>query len=123
MDNKEKNFKILKLKNLDKRIRNQENTIYQDESMLVVSAVVSAFLFYCVAHSDKSETAKFVGALFGLVGTGFSIFELRKLIEEITTKTKLENKFEDVFDELRMDNEKVESKMLRKRYTNLIKNK
>ena len=123
MDNKEKNFKILKLKNLDKRIRNQENTIYQDESMLVVSAVVSAFLFYSIAHSDKSETMKFVGALFGLVGTGFSIFELRKLIEEITTKTKLENKFEDVFDELRMDNEKVESKILRKRYTNLIKNK
>ncbi len=123
MDNKEKDFKILKLKNLDKRIRNQENAIFQDESMLVASAVISAFLFYCTAHSDKSETMKFVGALFGLTGTGFSIHELRKVIGEIATKTKLENKFEDVFDELRMNNEKVESKMLRKRYINLIKNK
>ena len=102
MTETEKRYKVLKKTSYNAQISNENKTItlrtflFGIASLATICAVANATRYTV----DTELSTRIIEMTLGMIDTTYAAYNLKKMIESISTKTMLKNRIEDIDDEL-----------------------
>ena len=107
MTQEERNYKIMKKQKYDKDLDEASKEVSKRTFLVGVCAIAAAFSFSLPTTMPISEIRYF---LSGPTFLGFTVSNLKELLESINRKTVLQVKIEDIQDELNFEIGKEEER-------------